>query len=120
MLETLFTRECVAIQYTRGSRICVNVCRARNCTPPRRRREADRPLIPKGSDPKWRFFWRVGERPEAGAPLPKGELYVYKYYSSMTVMRKSHAIWYFLVYFDRLHHNIMKAKSHITISLAAR
>lgn len=23
----------------------------------------DRPLLPTGPDPKWRFFWRVGERP---------------------------------------------------------
>ena len=22
------------------------------------------PLIPKGPDPKWRFFWRLGELPE--------------------------------------------------------
>ena len=25
----------------------------------------DRPLLPTGPDPKWRFFWRIGERPAA-------------------------------------------------------
>lgn len=25
----------------------------------------DRPLMPTGPDPKWRFFWRIGERPSA-------------------------------------------------------
>ena len=27
----------------------------------------NRPLQPHGADPKWRFFWRIGERPEASA-----------------------------------------------------
>ena len=28
--------------------------------------EGQRPTMPTGPDPKWRFFWRVGERPTDG------------------------------------------------------
>ena len=27
--------------------------------------EGHRPTMPSGPDPKWRYFWRVGERPPA-------------------------------------------------------
>jgi isopenicillin N synthase-like dioxygenase len=27
--------------------------------------EEHRPLQPRGPDPKWRFFWRIGDRPDA-------------------------------------------------------
>ena len=35
-------------------------------------KEADAPLslCPPELDPKWRFFWRIGERPEVSAPAP--------------------------------------------------
>lgn len=36
----------------------------------------DRPTLPTAADPKWRFFWRVGERPAAGTEYPGGCCFV--------------------------------------------